>query len=310
MGDLTINKILGSLLAIALVIMGLQTLSHSLFPAGPGGYGHDDHGEELSVNEKLAARYAYFIPVEEGADAGGEEEEEVFDLGLALANADISRGERSFRAKCATCHTIEEGGAHGTGPNLYATVGLDKAGHEGFNYSAALEDMEGSWTWQTLNDWLYNPSGYAPGTSMAFAGLRRDDERANVIAYLASYTPDPPPLPEPQTGDAETDGDAPDAADAAVDVPTGADDPAELTGQVAVQDAVDGVGPNDGDVGEVEIVPGETAEALDEVPGALEDGAPEVAEGVGLSDEAEMPEDDGDSEAEGDDSADGDTVEN
>lgn len=262
MGDLTLNKILGSLLAVALVLFGLNELSKVLFSDG-GGYGH--YGEELSYNERIAQKFAYFIPVE-GAGEVGEEEEEVFDLGLALASADISRGERSFNAKCATCHTIDEGGAHGTGPNLWATIGLDKAGHEGFNYSRTLEGMEGEWTYQTLNDWLYNPSAYAPGTSMAFAGLRRDDERANVIAYLAAYTPDPAPFPAPVTAD--DSGETEDsAAQPVANTPSEADAPMPAAGEVT--------------------------EVLEEASEALEGGAATVAEGAGLADDTDTTEEGG-----------------
>lgn len=255
MGDLTINKILGSLIAVALVIMGLQTLSYTLFPS-PGGYGHGDHGEELSANDKLAQRYAFFIPVEEGA-GGGEVVEEVFDLGLALASADISRGERSFRAKCSTCHTIEEGGANGTGPNLYASIGLQKAGHAGFNYSGALSGMDGTWTYEAMNDWLYNPSAYARGTSMAFAGLRRDDERANVIAYLASYTPDALPFPEP----------IPAAVEEAAEEVTETEVVEEGTEAELVEDATEGA---------VEAVVEEANEATEAVGEAVEEAAETV----------------------------------
>ena len=195
MGDLTLNKILGTLLAAALVIFGLRELAHGTF-APPSHYHGDDHGEEKSLNEQLAERFAYYVEI---ADAGGgaEEEEEVFDLGLALASADVSRGERSFVGKCSTCHTIDDGGSNGTGPNLWAIMGAEKNNMDGFNYSGALEATAEGWSYQNMNDWLYNPSAYASGTSMAFAGLRRDDERANVIAYLASMTPNAPAFPDP-----------------------------------------------------------------------------------------------------------------
>lgn len=266
MGDLTINKIMGSLIAVALVIMGLQTLSYALFPS-PGGYGHGDHGEELTANEKLAQRYAFFIPVEEGA-GGGEVVEEVFDLGLALANADISRGERSFRAKCSTCHTIDQGGANGTGPNLFASIGLEKAGHAGFNYSGVLSGMEGTWTYEAMDAWLYNPSAYARGTSMAFAGLRRDDERANVIAYLASYTPNAAPFPDPLPVAGEDT--AEDATDAEM-VEEGTE--ADLI-EGAVEGATDAVAEEAGEATDA------VGEIVDEAAETVEDAAEDVADAV------------------------------
>jgi len=216
MGELTVNKVLGCLLAVALAVMGLRELSYQLF--SPPGAHYDHHGEEeKSLNEKIAETYAYYVEVADGG-AGVEEEEEVFDLGLALVSADVSRGERSFQAKCAICHSIEQGGANGTGPALWNSVGVAKASHAGFNYSGALSGMGGEWTYQNMNDWLYNPSGYVQGTSMAFAGLRRDDERANVIAYLAQMSENAPPFPEPVTGNAVEEASVEAVEDANVDV--------------------------------------------------------------------------------------------
>ncbi|MEO1568125.1 MAG: c-type cytochrome [Pseudomonadota bacterium] len=195
MGELTLNKFLGSLLAAALILFGLRELAHITFapPTHYDGYG-EDHGEEKSLNEQFAAKYAYFAEVQEELAPG--EPEPVFDLGLALISADVDRGQRSFAAKCSTCHTVDPGGASGTGPNLHGIMGDEKNHAQGFNYSGALTDGE-IWTYANMNDWLYNPSSYAAGTSMAFAGLRRDDERANVLAYLASITPDAPAFPAP-----------------------------------------------------------------------------------------------------------------
>ncbi len=197
MGELGLNKIFFVCLATALVIMGLRTLSDTMFSHG---HGHGYHGQDdLSYNEMLAKRYAYYVEVD-GAGAGAEASEEVvFDLAAALAGADASAGERAFKAKCATCHSVDQGGSNGTGPNLYNVVGADKASHDGFTYSRALSGMDGAWTYEAMNDWLLNPAGYARGTSMAFAGLRRDDERANTIAYLMSISPGAPPLPEAGT---------------------------------------------------------------------------------------------------------------
>ncbi|MEM7766658.1 MAG: c-type cytochrome [Pseudomonadota bacterium] len=193
MGELTINKFLGTLIAAALVLFGLRELAHVTF-APPYHGSHGDHGETKTLNEQFAEKYAYYVEVAEQLEEGVPEP--VFDLGLALANADIARGERSFNAKCVTCHTIAEGGANGTGPNLHAIMGVEKNHTAGFNYSGALTSGE-TWTYAAMDAWLYNPSAYASGTSMAFAGLRRDDERADVIAYLATQTPNAPAFPDP-----------------------------------------------------------------------------------------------------------------
>lgn len=192
MGELGLNKIFGALLAAVLVIMGLRELSGMVFSTG-GGY---HHGEEKPLNE-WAQKFAYRVDIAEAGAAGEAPVEEVYDLGLLLANADASRGERVFKAQCASCHTIEQGGGNLTGPNLYDKMGSAKQSKADFNYSGALGNTEGDWSWENMDAWLENPSRYARGTSMAFAGLRRDDQRAAVLLYLAENTTNPPPMPEP-----------------------------------------------------------------------------------------------------------------
>ncbi len=195
MGELGLNKIMGALLATALFIMALMTLPSLVF-AGSGGHHGDDHGEEQTLSQKMCAQFHYCVEIAEAASAGGEAEE-VFDLGAALLLADIARGERTFAGQCSTCHTITPGGANGTGPNLHNTVGADKAHIAGFNYSGALSNAEGNWSYENLDAWLKSPAGYLRGTSMSFAGIKRDADRVNVIAYLAANTEGAPPFPEP-----------------------------------------------------------------------------------------------------------------
>ncbi len=204
MGELGLNKILGALLATALGLFGLKTLSDVVFAHGGEGHG-EEHAEATSLSEQMCEKFAYCVEVA-GGGAAAAEEEEVFDLGALLAAADISRGERTFKGQCTTCHTIEEGGANGTGPNLHGVVGAAKHHHADFNYSAAMTDLGGTWTYEDLNHWLENPSSFARGTSMSFAGLRKDPDRINVIAYLAANTPDAPPFPAPLPAAGEDDG--------------------------------------------------------------------------------------------------------
>ncbi|KCZ62635.1 hypothetical protein L53_11090 [Hyphomonas sp. L-53-1-40] len=276
MGELGLNKIFGALLATALGVFALQTLSGIVFSGGSEGAHHgDEHAEAASMTEQMCEKFAYCVEVADAGGTGGEAEE-VFDLGLLLASADIARGERTFKGKCATCHTIDQGGANGTGPNLHDVVGADKAAHAGFAYSAVLEGMDGEWSYANLNDWLYNPSSYARGTTMSFAGLRRDDDRVNVIAYLASNTTNAPAFPEPLAASGE-EGDAVEAALPA----DGVDDmenPTLATGEVETVDAVDGTGPNDGDVGETVTIPDSVAEAVEESADAAEEAAEEAFE--------------------------------
>ncbi len=107
-------------------------------------------------------------------------------LNTLLASADVAAGEKVF-AKCAACHTINQGGANGIGPNLYASVGDHIGqGRGGFAFSEALKTKGGSWTFENLDAWLSSPRAFANGTKMSFAGLGNPVDRANLIAYLNS----------------------------------------------------------------------------------------------------------------------------
>lgn len=212
MGELGLNKIFGALLASALGIMFLMQLPNVVFASGSAGHHGDDHGEAGTLSEQMCQKFHYCVEVAEAASAGAAPEE-VFDLGAALASADLTRGERLFASQCSTCHTINQGGANGTGPNLYSTVGAHKAHMPGFGYSGAMANAEGNWSYENLDAWIKNPGAYLRGTSMSFAGIRRDNDRAAVIAYLAANTTNPPAFPEPlpaaeETGDVAvpTDG--------------------------------------------------------------------------------------------------------
>ena len=112
-----------------------------------------------------------------------------------LAAADPAAGEATFKKLCTACHTANEGGKAGVGPNLYGVVGGPHAHMEGFNYSAGMKAKTGPWTFDELNEWLHKPSSYVQGTRMTFAGISNDKERANVIDYLRTLSPNPVPLP-------------------------------------------------------------------------------------------------------------------
>ncbi|MEP1144711.1 MAG: c-type cytochrome [Henriciella sp.] len=246
MGELGLNKIFGALLAVGLVVLGLKEVSTIVF-----GGGHHAHHEYESLNKWAESNFkGYRVDIAE-TGGGADIVEEIYDLGALLVGADLARGERSFKAKCASCHTLEEGGPNGTGPNLYAALGAVKQNRANFSYSGALGNTEGDWSWESMDAWIENPSSYARGTSMAFAGVKRDDERASVLAYLASYSPDAPVAPEPlpevvEEGDAEetagdlaetdetvVDGAAPDAAEVAEDTAI----VAEAAADQAIEDA-------------------------------------------------------------------------
>lgn len=204
MGELGLNKIMGALLAVALGMMGLATLPSLVF-GGEGGH-HGDHEEPATLSEKMCSQFHYCVEIAEAASTGAVEE--VFDLGAALLAADVTRGERTFAGQCATCHTITPGGANGTGPNLHNIVGGPKMHMAGFNYSGAMKAAEGKWTYENLDAWLKSPAGYMKGTSMSFAGIKKDADRANVIAYLAANTEGAPAFPAPMAAAAPAEGEA------------------------------------------------------------------------------------------------------
>ncbi len=187
------NTAAGWVLFSGIVALGASIVSGMVFHA-------DDH--EFPEGEE----FGYFVEAAEeegGADAGP-------DLGTLLANADASAGEAVF-AKCTACHTIEQGGASGIGPNLYGVMGSAIGAHAaGFAYSSALAEKGGSWTWENMDDWLQSPRGFASGTKMSFAGLSDPEDRANVMEYLASFG-GAPAKPEPAAPEPEVDGDAPGA---------------------------------------------------------------------------------------------------
>jgi|SRR6476469_8621626 len=140
-------------------------------------------GEFFHAEKPETPGYVVEGVVEEGADAGAAADP---PIAMRMQTADEAKGEEVFK-KCASCHTINQGGANGIGPNLYATVG-EKAGEgkAGYAFSDALKGKGVSWGFDELDQWLKKPSAYVPGTKMSFAGLSNAVDRANVIKYLNS----------------------------------------------------------------------------------------------------------------------------
>jgi len=196
MDSFEFNKYAGAVLAALLVLFGTRTLidevMHSPKPEKPG--------------YEVAA-----LSTEGEASGDGGDTVKGPTVVELLVSADADGGKKSFK-KCAACHTIDKGGANRVGPNLHSIVGRDVASVGGFSYSAILQEKDGQWDYAALDGFLANPKKYAPGTKMAFAGLKKVGERANVIAYLRENTDNPPPLPENAdsadagTGQAVADG--------------------------------------------------------------------------------------------------------
>lgn len=142
-------------------------------------------------------------------------------ISMMSVDEQIAAGERVF-AKCQACHTVNQGGANGIGPNLYGVMGAAIGNHApGFAYSSALQGVGGVWDWDTMNAWLKNPRGFADGTTMSFAGLNKIEDRAAVAVYLNSLGSN---LPVPEyvevLADAAAEDDAAtEEADAAEEAP-------------------------------------------------------------------------------------------
>lgn len=218
MSNLTFNKIAGAGLATALAIVGLREITTGLF--------------NVEAPEKPG--YLIEATVEGGGDAPVAEV--IPDFGTVLPVADVKAGEAVF-AKCQACHNIANGGANGTGPNLWAVVGMKPGVHAGFAYSTAMIEFGAKqpvWDDLHLYEYLRAPQKYIPGTKMSFVGLKKSEDRVNIIAYLRAQGGTLPlPAPNPAAAAAPaapTEGAAPaGAASAAGAVPAAGAAPAAAT---------------------------------------------------------------------------------
>lgn len=132
---------------------------------------------------------AEVVATEPEAPAGGGE-----NIAALLAAADADAGAKISR-KCAACHGFDEGGKNKVGPNLWDIVGRAIASGEGYKYSGALSGLGGEWTYENLDGFLAKPKDFAKGTKMSFAGLKKAEDRANLIAYMRGLSNSPKPLP-------------------------------------------------------------------------------------------------------------------
>jgi cytochrome c len=171
---MTVTKTLGALCGTFLVYLLGAWAAESIYGHGEGG-----HGEEQAQ--------AYVIDTGEAAPAATDAAAPAVDVTAILASADAAAGEKVF-AKCKSCHKVD--GENATGPHLNGVVGRNHAAVAGFSYSEAnLALKDEVWTPENLFGFLENPKVYMPGTKMSFAGLAKPEDRANVIAYLATTKP-------------------------------------------------------------------------------------------------------------------------
>jgi cytochrome c len=173
------NTIAGWVLGAGIVALGASIVTGEMF--------HQERPEKMG----------YPIEGVEIPGEGGGAEAEV-PIANLLAAADPAKGEAQFK-KCSACHTINKGGANGTGPNLWGVAGAAIGKHAaGFPYSPALAGKGGNWDWEALNHWIKSPREFAPGTKMTFAGIGKAEDRANLLAWLNTQGDSPMPLPTPQ----------------------------------------------------------------------------------------------------------------
>ena len=179
MDSFEINKIVAAVLLVALLVIGIGKLSNVIFyvekPEKPG----------------------YAVEVQQASTsttAAATAEDKTVDIAALMALGDVNAGEKIFK-KCAACHSINQGGANKIGPALYNVVGRKIGGVADYKYSNAFVEYGKEWNFEELNGFLTKPSKWIKGTKMAFAGLRKEADRASVIKYLNQNSDNPLPLP-------------------------------------------------------------------------------------------------------------------
>ena len=179
MDSFEINKIIAAVLLVALLIIGIGKISNLIFhvekPKTPG----------------------FAVEVDQVVNTAGSSDEiidEKIDIAALMAMGDVVSGEKIFK-KCAACHSIAKGGKNKIGPALYNVVGRKVGGVNDYKYSKALAGYEKSWTFEELNGFLLKPAKWIKGTKMAYAGLRKEKDRASIIKYLNQNSDSPQPLP-------------------------------------------------------------------------------------------------------------------
>ena len=180
MDSFEINKIVAAILLVALLIIGISKISNIIFYVDkPETPGYVVEVEQVSTNN---------------SQQKSDTVEEKIDISALMAMGDIATGEKVFK-KCAACHSIVKGGKNNIGPALYNVVGRQVGSISDYKYSKALSGYNKEWTIEELNGYLIKPAKWIRGTKMAFAGLRKEKDRASVIKYLNLNSDSPIPLP-------------------------------------------------------------------------------------------------------------------
>ena len=198
--DMEANKIAASIFLAGVIAMFAGLIAGGIY--GGGGHGEEKRGYVIPGAEAFEAG---------GAGGGATAEAAPVDIAVFLATADIAAGEKMLK-KCTACHTFDPGGKNGVGPNNYGIIGKPIASVAGFTYSDALGAKKGSkWTFEELSAFLESPKKYAPGNKMAFAGIRKPQQRANLLAYLNTLSDKPLAYPKPKPVEAAPEEEAPAA---------------------------------------------------------------------------------------------------
>ncbi len=181
MDSFEINKIISAVLLTALIVIGIGKFADVLF-----------HVEKPKQS-------AYKIEgLEVAASVGSEDQTEkaleVVDIKALLAMGNLAHGEKVFK-KCSACHMIAAGGKNMIGPNLWGVIGRTAGSVNDYKYSKAMVAYAKEWSFEEMNSYLIKPQAYIKGTKMAFAGLRKEKDRASVILYMNSKGDNPKPLP-------------------------------------------------------------------------------------------------------------------
>ncbi|MCB1783013.1 MAG: cytochrome c family protein [Alphaproteobacteria bacterium] len=177
------------------------------------------HSEELEKDAVVIATNTEAS----GGDAGAAKASGPESIDALLAQADLESGAKAAKI-CATCHSFDKGGPNKTGPNLWNIVGRARGSEAGFSYSKGVTEMGGNWDYDSLNHFLYKPKDFIKGTKMTYAGMKKTQDRANVIAWLRSLADTPAALPEVTAAPAE---EAPASDVPAEDAPASEEAPAE-----------------------------------------------------------------------------------
>ena len=179
MDSFEVNKIIAAILLVALIIIGIGKISDVAF--------HIDKPEKSAYKIETLESDSF-------SETKTKEVVEKVDIAALLALGDINHGEKVFK-KCYACHLVNKGGDNKIGPALYGVIGRKVAAIESYKYSKAMASYNKEWTFEEMNGYLKKPQRYIKGTKMAFAGLRKEKDRASVILYLNKNSDNPLPLP-------------------------------------------------------------------------------------------------------------------